>query len=492
VGGSWLQRAEVKESLRLIPGALLIALGAGIWAWMLASGQFAPAPVIPDPGTIAVALDTGSSAKEAGITVDVTYSASISQRVTTTTISFAQQGGSGNASNTPLTIIVLLCGAAAQNPHYTNDQLHIVSWHQAAFLDGTYFSPIGFMGLCAYTTIPLTAHDVGGTYRTALLMGYSGTPPSVISGSGVIYAWPGVTTIPSLIIGGFKIRTLPEGSTFSVNLTDPPADLSNVVASPQLSNSGILQWQGPFFGSTSPTSQYRISGSLMNRQATGQRSIFIAGALVGVAGGGVIWLLQLLSTIALAIIRPAEAATTNSAGAQLTSSASGEGRTMLPEDKEIASYLFSEKVNYLAHVNVGKLQRGFIIALLAVSAVLSFIAAVVGVSDAGKSWVVGVTLASGVIATLVLCLVPWANWRNHLRVGSDYEALYQDTLACEMGNGKVDEKRLAALRERFRDLTEEARKAEVQLGDRQIKRYENRARRELPESMRRADPELLD
>ena len=47
---------------------------------------------------------------------------------------------------------------------------------------------------------------------------------------------------------------------------------------------------------------------------------------------------------------------------------------MLPEDKEIASYLFSEKVNYLAHVNVGKLQRGCIIALLAVSAVLGSIA----------------------------------------------------------------------------------------------------------------------
>jgi hypothetical protein len=92
----------------------------------------------------------------------------------------------------------------------------------------------------------------------------------------------------------------------------------------------------------------------------------------------------------------------------------------------------------------------------------------------------------------VLCLVPWANWRNHLRVGSNYEALYQETIACRMGTGKVDEARLAGLRERFRDLTEEARKAEVQLGDRQIKRYENRAKRELPENIRQAGPELLD
>lgn len=106
---------------------------------MLASGQFAPAPVIPDPGTIAIALDTGVSAKEAGITVDVTDSASISQRVTTTTISLVQQGGSGNASSTPPPIIVLLCGTAAQNPHFANDQLYVVRWHQATFLAGTYF-----------------------------------------------------------------------------------------------------------------------------------------------------------------------------------------------------------------------------------------------------------------------------------------------------------------------------------------------------------------
>ena len=66
---------------------------------------------------------------------------------------------------------------------------------------------------------------------------------------------------------------------------------------------------------------------------------------------------------------------------------------MLPEDTEIASYLFSEKVNYLAHVNVGKRQRAVIIFLLAVSAVLSSIAGAVGLSDMSKSWVSGVTLA---------------------------------------------------------------------------------------------------
>jgi hypothetical protein len=42
---------------------------------------------------------------------------------------------------------------------------------------------------------------------------------------------------------------------------------------------------------------------------------------------------------------------------------------VLPEDREIASYLFSEKVNYLAHVNVGKVQRAIVVFLLAASPV---------------------------------------------------------------------------------------------------------------------------
>jgi hypothetical protein len=71
---------------------------------------------------------------------------------------------------------------------------------------------------------------------------------------------------------------------------------------------------------------------------------------------------------------------------------SGKGRIMLPEDKEIASYLFSERVNYLAHVNVGRLQRGLIILLLIVSAALSYIAGAVGLTDVNKSWVSSVTI----------------------------------------------------------------------------------------------------
>jgi hypothetical protein len=61
-----------------------------------------------------------------------------------------------------------------------------------------------------------------------------------------------------------------------------------------------------------------------------------------------------------------------------------------------------------------------------------------------------------------------------------------------MENENVNRKLPADLRDRFKDLTLEASKAEVQLGDKQIKRYVNRAREGLPENVRQTNPELLD
>ena len=48
-----------------------------------------------------------------------------------------------------------------------------------------------------------------------------------------------------------------------------------------------------------------------------------------------------------------------------------QGRTMLPKDRQIASYLFSAKVNYLAHLSVEKRPKAGLITLPLVSLVLS-------------------------------------------------------------------------------------------------------------------------
>ena len=95
------------------------------------------------------------------------------------------------------------------------------------------------------------------------------------------------------------------------------------------------------------------------------------------------------------------------------------------------------------------------------------------------------------ITVAVLYFSAFANWRGHKRLASDYEALYQDALGYDMRN-ETDENRLAHIGKQFRDLTQEASRLEVQLSPRQIRRYVDTARNNLPESVSKFKPELLD
>jgi len=161
-----------------------------------------------------------------------------------------------------------------------------------------------------------------------------------------------------------------------------------------------------------------------------------------------------------------------------------------PKKGKLPATSFSAKVNYLAHVGVGKLQRMGLIALPLLSLVLSTIAGSAVLT--GNSLATGyLSLAASAITGVVLYLANLANWRGHLRVGSDYEALYQDALGYDMRN-ETNENCLAQIGKQFRDLTQEASRLEVQLSPRQIRRYVDRARNDLPESISNANPELLD
>lgn len=91
-----------------------------------------------------------------------------------------------------------------------------------------------------------------------------------------------------------------------MRLLDLPDDISNVVTHPTLTSSPEgFQITGPFnYGFTNTYDEFQLSGDLSNSQATGQRDLFIAGALVGVTGGAAIWLLELLSKILFGLKRP--------------------------------------------------------------------------------------------------------------------------------------------------------------------------------------------
>jgi hypothetical protein len=291
-------RRDIKEYLVRIPVAALVTLIAGAWAWKLVSPQFTPVPLISSPGTIVVATDGINSLGQKTIMVNITYDASVDQRRTNTTISIHQLLKASQAKSKPPTIIVFLCGPVAEHPKFSNNRFQPITWHRTLPLSNAWASDIGFLSRCIDTKVALTG--AGTPYRSNLLEGSSGPSPSRTSGDNVIFAFPGAATIPSFPIRNLKPALLLGDSAFTVALSDPPNDLSNVVASPQFPNSGILQWGGRF--SNGPKeSQYRLSGNLLNQQTSNQRNLFIAGALVGVAGGAAILFLDLLTKMILTL-----------------------------------------------------------------------------------------------------------------------------------------------------------------------------------------------
>ena len=294
----WHPRTEVREFVLLMPVALLATLIAGVWAWSLVSPQFAAAPKVSYPGTIVIATDGHSTLGQKTLTIGVLYSASRNARAIESTISITQIVTAREAKSESPTVIVFLCGRVAKHPRFVNNRFQPVTWHQTMPVGGAVVTHIGALSQCVYTTLTLTPN---GRYRSNLLMGSSGPRASQMSGDMVIYAWPGVVTLPSIQIHNLEPAPLEGDSNFTVGLSGAPADLSNVVASPQLPDSGVLQWEGRFATETPIENEYRISANLLNQQSSEQRDLFIAGALVGVAGGGAIWLLELLTKTLLTL-----------------------------------------------------------------------------------------------------------------------------------------------------------------------------------------------
>ena len=268
------------------------------------------------PGVIIVGTH-GPSNNHNRITTDLEYRASINQPSTNYSIDFLQQGKGKSPE-----IVIFLCGAVAINPNFTDysgdgtDNHTPVVWYSASQFDGYAFEGIAgfiFPDQCIYTSIPLV-FDAASENSGAVLIGHSGPPPSRVSGAGIIYAWPGILALPEsdsisdpsstppLAGSDFTVNPLTKESSYTVTISDAPDDISNVVTNPGLtSNPWGFEATESFNNSfTGYYPEFRLSGDLSDSQAASQRNLFIAGALVGVAGGAVIWLLELLTKILLA------------------------------------------------------------------------------------------------------------------------------------------------------------------------------------------------
>src|SRR5689334_7419467 len=161
------ERTDVREAVVLILVAALATLGAGFWAWTLASGTFAPVPLISSPGAIIIATKGGIPGQNE-IDVDADYSASLNQQYTNFTLNFSQQV-EGNAARIKAPIvIVFLCGAAEEGPHLLDEQGKLITWQPAPFT-GEFDSNTGYPSQCSYASVTLTEY---GDIRSASLSGH--------------------------------------------------------------------------------------------------------------------------------------------------------------------------------------------------------------------------------------------------------------------------------------------------------------------------------
>jgi len=305
-----LSRKSYTEFWVLIPIALIVTMLAAFWAWTLASSQFAAAPAVRNPGVIFVAT-YNDSANRNKVYVFLKYQMTGNRRSTTYLELSAIQEKVPEASKTASAgVIFFLCGSADLHPQFTLWSEKKVTWHSAAAFGqgyGVLTDYYDFPKQCIYAAIPLDRSSPTG-YSGVVMSGSSGPAPNSISGAGITYEWPGIQNLPGTVSNGsITASPLSSNSTYSVDFYYPPDDFSNVVSDPDVTAttagfaaSGLIN--------DSPDPQFRISGQLSDSQARIERDFFIAGALVGVAGGGAIWALELLAKFFLTLTGSRESA----------------------------------------------------------------------------------------------------------------------------------------------------------------------------------------
>ncbi|WBB53886.1 hypothetical protein [Verrucosispora sp. WMMD573] len=242
---------------------------------------------------IAVALDARQTNVTAPVQVDVAYSPGTGKADTTSlSLVLQHEFDAVPEAAPPTAVIVLFCGELATGIDMVNRFDQPVKWKpvQPKSENGDYWSMLGgSMSRCVYTHVSLDSGGVG--LRQEILSGVSRITCTRASGPRLLYVLPGLTTLPPASAGDIAFRPLPPKSRATIGLYNQPDDFNAQTASPQLPDAGILRWTRELPGGAGPLS-YRLRGELLDTAALQQRDLFMAGALAGVAGGGIMLVLE--------------------------------------------------------------------------------------------------------------------------------------------------------------------------------------------------------
>jgi hypothetical protein len=156
----------------------------------------------------------------------------------------------------------------------------------------------------------------------------------------------------------------------------------------------------------------------------------------------------------------------------------------LPASREVAELLLSAKANALGHNSVGIGARRLLNVLLVTSLVLSVVAGFTGLRDIlSKTCIGAISLTAAIATTVVIFALTTLKPEKHLRAQAEYEGIYIEALGSDDGTAEGEE-RFEKCWNDFQRVEKQTDLDGIPLSRRQVNKYMNMARAELPSQYR--------
>lgn len=133
------------------------------------------------------------------------------------------------------------------------------------------------------------------------LEGETTAPTEAVAGARHRYTFPRIATL-TLPVEVLDIESVTAESIVSIRPEGLPAEYVPTVSSPEVQDPTAPTWNLPL-QSADKTAGFRLTGVDQRHEAAVQRDLFVASALAGIAGGGLIWFFGAAGSFVDALLR---------------------------------------------------------------------------------------------------------------------------------------------------------------------------------------------
>jgi hypothetical protein len=247
-------------------------------------------PVAPDPGQIGVVMPQDP---DGTVQVYASFSGMVDSKAHFKLIVSVFPSVEAETSQT--SVGVFLCGAIREGlvlRQVNTSEIPTIVPVKPDVLE--FDTRLGYRSECDFVSVS------SDTWQVALY-GISNLASATTAGEKVVYAFPGVTTSTlEENVNGELMRPVLHDTSLQVEMTEVPSDLTVTASAPQITASGVLAWSFADIRGVNAPSEYRVSGILADRENSSQAFLFVAGALIGLAGAALLWAIEGIVEVVIA------------------------------------------------------------------------------------------------------------------------------------------------------------------------------------------------